>query len=307
MSSSFVISLAPEISSDVGRYGVTVDDIKSGYIVEGEVRDLFYNPEDGVFDDSAGIWSIEDDGVMIEYSLTVEKPHLFFEDSLIPISECTLGLATRLSSSDSRQLMIFKHDAVTITESSQKLTTCIRMDIPSGHLREKGRLELILYVKHVAEGSKLKSGTVMGTLWSADLLFSGDSSEFPITHESNPGSGLWRLDISYEDPRYDKFDQSVRLTFNDKHPRYKELELESDPFKKAAFVEVLSNAFSIIINKVLSEQSVANDIINGRNLEPGSLGEAVFFMITHYAKRYNDPAELMSDLNNHFWEEVRKR
>lgn len=297
-SNSFSFSLTPEFGNDVlKKVGLNLISINANYVLDESTKNLTVESDDvTVFDDVSGVWSVEEHGLNLEYEFKWTHPEILFADSSIIGPNDLLGIATRILSYDSRQRFILGRGIKTIDSSIREESFHYSIQIPPGKIRKNATIEIILYVQE-SEYEVIRPGSVLGIIYSDTLLFSGDGSIFPIETSSYDENFLWKLFIEYEDPRVDRFDQSVMLSLNEKHPRYKELKLDTEPMSNVAFREILAQAIFLIINK-MKESEYFEDICSNNNLESGSIGEAVYYMIVNYGSNYKDPLTLSNDIHD---------
>lgn len=292
-------SLTPELDSET-RYksGFKIKKIAATYVHNGETRKLEMESDLSLaFEDPRGVWSIEEYGMTLQYQISFVNPSALFSENGICGKNDILGIAVRLLSQKSRQRIILKDSIHYISYREDELILDITATIPANKFREVATSELFLFMAKPSEESRfIRQGTMFGVLDSKTLSFSGDSSDFPIDTDSINANYLWKLYIDCEDPHTDMFNQCVSLTLNEKHPRFKSLKLDDDPLSDMVFREIMSQALFLIISK-MQHSDYYEDIVSNNNLEPGSIGQAVFYMISNLESDATDPLALSDELH----------
>lgn len=304
MGDTLTFSLIPELTSEIfKKVGFEIKDISASYRYSDEIRNLEIHRDATIgFEDPKSTWSIEEYGLILEIDFRIKKPRLLFDENRLASPGDILKIAFRISSQDSHQRLVFGKYGFTIVQSSESMDQSMKIDIPPGKLRKTAYLEMLMYLsKSSNPDCNYKPGTILGIMYHTVLSFSGDGSEFPINTLRSDENFLWKLEMDYEDPRTDRFDQSVMLWLNAKHPKYKNLDMDSDPASNVGFMEIMVQATFLVISEML-KTDVISDIVTGTNLEPGSLGEATHYMIMSYAPNYNNPIELTNDLHRMIWD-----
>lgn len=302
MTDFFTFSLAPELTPDlIKKIGFSIEKISASYYHVDEIRTLDILIDSSIgFEDSKNTWSIEEYGLILDFDIIMKKPRTLFEDGTFASPDDCLKIAFRVNSQDSRQKMIF-NTSFTITNLSEPKNSRLTVEIPPGKMRKTADIEMLLYLsKSGKNSSNQRPGTIFGRLFHKILSFSGEGSEFPINTMESDDNFLWKLEMDYEDPRIDRFDQSVMLWLNSKHPKYNELDIDTDPTSNIGFMEIMTQATFLIIEE-LSKTTYMSDIISNNGLEPGSLGQAAYYMIITYAPDYDNPIELMDELHRMVW------
>lgn len=302
-SNSFILSSIPDILPEQIRKSGFSMELEAFYQFENEMRPLTSIVDSSIrFEDSNDIWSIEEYGLSVVVNYVWKKPSVIFNSWLEFINNTKFGLAVRLQSSDSRQRFIFRNGDNNIISHQDTIVGKISFSIKPGVMRISSLFEILLFIKET-DGSFFgaESGTIICNLYNADMLFSGDGSMFPImTYPFEENDLLWKVTLVCDDPRMDRFDQSIILHINENNVRFSKLDLDRSPMENTAFREILSQMVYVIIMQLKSEFSeVFSDIVTGENLEHGSLGEAVHFMIISFAKDYDDPIQLSEEIHEY--------
>ena len=300
MSDGFSFSITPELTHEAkNKLGFKLESVTASYTHDGETRELILDSDNSLaFEDTYGIWSVEEYGIDLQYSVSFQNPSVLFSDIGIGSKDDVLGIAIRIMSPKSRQRIILKNTIRHIHYSSEKIIFDILASIPAGRFRDSAVSELFVFmVKPSVESSFIRPGTVLGILRSDVLSFSGDSSDFPIETISVNSNHLWKLYIDCDDPHTDMFNQCVSLTLNEKHPRYKDLKINDDPLSDMVFREIMSQAMYLIISKV-QKSEYYEDVISNNNLEPGSVGQAVYYMLCNLQSDGSDPLMLSEELHD---------
>lgn len=295
---SLYISMYPRLSSASLRdAGMTIH-LAADYDTPDGVSPLEIKDDYGIaFDDPCGVWSIEDNGINFKIDVTIEHPKRLFLGSLNHMVD-QIALAVRLKSRDSLQRMV-SNSQIVIDKETESVHDSIDLVIKLGILRSSAKVELIAYVSKATEESNLPKGVILGTLWIGDMLFSGEGTDFPITTVTSEEDFLWKLEFYDEsEPGLVRFYDSFALIFNEKHPYYKKLDLNKSPMDSPLFQEILAEAVYILVSHVKSLESGEN---GEDSCEPGSLSDAVHYMMDTYIQHSDDTNRQFQNIHNYIW------
>lgn len=291
---TFTFSDTPDLTpSIVKKSKFSINKFSAYYLNNGEKMPLQVEQEKSViFTDEYSMWSIEDSGLNIVLDGSIKQIQYLFSSLGVARPGDILGLAVRVSSSASRQRMIFGSYNYTITHDMDTIDFSCLVCIPPGKLRIKATMDVILYVKDSLIGTP--TGRRLGIMKSYTLAFAGDGSLFPIDTESVDEPYLWKLEMLYEDIHSDLFSECVRILINSKNPNFGQLHFDKDPMKSGLFIELITNATVEMIQRA-KEDPCFTDVINNVGLQEGSIGQVIYEIIEGYVKRYDS----ISDI--HYW------
>lgn len=146
-------------------------------------------------------------------------------------------------------------------------------------------LQTVLYIKKTGipcDGEQHLANTygfILGELSNEMLLLDGNGSEFPVVIKNDPSQPLWWVKCEWDDPTKDLFAESVLIVLNEGHPDYTFIDNKSPNYNQAMVKEIFSQALLVIITKLKENASDWEDTVNGRNLNPGSVSEAIFYFL----------------------------
>ena len=249
------------------------------------------------FDDPNGVWSIEDYGINLRIMVEIEKPQNLLHGSLHGIAD-NISFAARIKSRDSLQRMVF-NSRIVVDGSSDSIHDVIDVIIPPGTLRSSASLEVFAYLSKATEGIDVPRGVILGTIDEDNVIFSGIGTDFPITTVISDENFLWKLDF-YDDsePGRVSFYDSFALIFNEKHPSFKKLDLDRTPLDSPLFQEILSESISILVSHVEKLEGGGN---MDEPCEPGSLSDAVHYMLDTYVQHIDDINRRSQNIHNFIW------
>lgn len=295
---SLYISMYPRLSSTSLRNAEMTIHLAADYDTLDGVSPLEIKDDYGIaFDDPCGIWSIEDNGINFKINIAIEKPKQMFIGSLNQMVD-QIALAVRLKSRDSLQRMVF-NSPIVIDKETESVHDSINIIIKPGIIRSSAKVELIAYVSKATKEANLPKGVILGTLWTEDMLFSGEGTDFPITTVASEDDFLWKLEFYDEsEPGLVRFYDSFALIFNEKHPYYKKLDLDKSPMDSPLFQEILAEAVYILVSHVRSLESGKN---SEDSYEPGSLSDAVHYMMDTYVQHSDDTNRQFQNIHNYIW------
>ena len=248
------------------------------------------------FDDPNGVWSIEDYGINLRIMVEIEKPQNLLLHSLNGVVD-GISFAARIKSRDSLQRLVF-NSRIVVDRSSDSIHDRIDVIISPGTLRSSAFLEVFAYLFKPTEGIDIPRGVILGTIYEDNVIFSGMGTDFPITTVISDENFLWKLDF-YDDsePGRVSFYDAFALVFNERHPSFKKLDLDKSPFDSSLFQEILSESISILVSHV--------EKLEGGNIdepcEPGSLSDAVHYMLDTYVQHTDDINKRSQNIHNFIW------
>lgn len=263
--------------------------------LETKLNDIM-NPNSNtlqVYDEDCN-WYADVFDLIIRRKLEIRNPSFLFGSRGIAHEESELGIALMWMSKTSNQRGTFQINHFTC--GVQSLSFDIEKIFFPGILTGTIDLQTVLYLKKPAVNNTANfaedSGIILGILDHFKIIIDGKGSVFPIVEVNEPSQPLWYVKCDWTDPLIDGFDEeNVSLCINRANPNYDSLKIENGLQGSPLFMEVIAGALQTIVQKiVLSPEWV--DIMNGRNIEDGSIGQAVYYFISNFGWDTSTPERL---------------
>lgn len=253
------------------------------------------------FDNKTNDWSMEKDGLYLSLEFEIKNAGLLFGERGVAGAGTIMGVAAVLKSPVSCRRDTFSSD-VMISEIDGTVEGRVVVLMNNHEYRGSATIDLALYVREGGgvPGYADDRGFVLGVFQSISISLNGEGSIFPIDTISSDKGFLWRLECDYSDPLVDRFDESIALVINDKHPLYKTLEIDKINIQNPMFLSVLSNAIQVLIERVGPEMT-SEQIQNGSGISEGSVAAAVRYFIINFAHSYDDPVELAFEVQQYLF------
>lgn len=266
------------------------------YPLEAKPTDASYNNEVLLISDERCEWTPDTHELTFERTLILNHPHFLFGSTGIACEGSELGLALLWMSKSSSQRGVRKIGG--FKKNDERIELSLHQTFPPGHLRGKVLLQIIVYLKtpgSVQENEQHlvnEAGVVLGVLDQFTIVLDGSGSIFPIVEVSEPKQPLWWVKCDWTDPQTEPFDEEfVQICLNAAHPHYNLLKVDQGLKESALLKDIISSALQIIILKV-KESGNWDEIVTGRDCEPGSIGQAVHYFINTFGWDTNSPEKL---------------
>lgn len=250
-------------------------------------------------------WVPDKHDLCFQRKYTIDNPKLLFGKYGIACENSELGIALLWTSKSSSQ-----RGAKVISGFRQQMdkpvSFRIKASFPPGQLKGSISLQTIIYLKtpgtlkqserHLANNP----GTILGILDEYIIIIDGNGSVFPIVEVSLPSEPLWWVSCDWSDPLVDSFDEeNVKIILNKAHPNYKFLKLEDGLKESPMLFDIIASAIQIIIQAVKGSDEWS-DIVEGKNMELGSIGHAVNYFITTFKWDPYSPENLARSIRKDF-------
>lgn len=233
--------------------------------------------------DENGVWTQDDNNLCLSRKYCLRTFQCLFGDSGIVCKNAKLGLAIQWTSSDSRQRGVIRIGEVGIDD--RILEAEAQKEFGKAQLRGIVNFSTILYIaksgipekneKHLAN----TEGYILGELDNYTIKLDGSSSAFPVFEVSEPGQPLWYVKCDWLDPTVDLFSESVSINLNTAHKNYAYIDRTNKHFDNQLLAEIMSSALSLIIEKLRLEVGYWEQIMQGSDLEYGSVGQAIYYFM----------------------------
>lgn len=284
------------------RIGFCAEEYKAYYMHNGIRCDLKVESEDEnnrtyssikLSDDNCQ-WHPETHKFSLERKFNIRNPKFLFGENGLASEKSSLGIAVRWFSKDSNQRGVVDCGNFDYGSIIPEFNLCLHIE--KGQLRGVVFLETIIYLKFNASPNDKfyarKEGTVLGTIDESRLSIDGTGSIFPVVEVDEPGKPLWYLRFNWMDPLEDSFsEENVLLCINKSNPRYELLKMDEGLKSSPYLTEIIACAMQTIVTKVMEAESW-EEIFQGKNLVPGSIGQAVNYFISTFNWDVSSPERL---------------
>lgn len=266
--------------------------------------------------DKNGIWTQTDHNLCFRRKYCLRTFQCLFGEKGIVCQNAKLGMAIQWTSSDSRQRGIVQIGEFGIDDKIFEAE--VEKKFKKAQLRGKIDFTTILYVAKSGEPNANeshlanKNGYILGELDKYTIILDGRGSSFPIFEVFDPGQPLWYVKCDWTDPTSDSFSDCVSINLNTAHKNYAYIDRTKKQYDRQLLFEIMASAITVIIEKVRQDSGgYWEQIIQGDNLEYGSVGQAIFYFyktlgwdlnsaesISLSARKYFDRKDVSNDNSN---------
>ena len=285
--------------NDILLYPYISDEMKKKIRFQTRPYDFFYIDDNGdeclletePAELSATVNNIVDDGIwnQDDYQLGVKRVGRLstisglFGPEGIACRTASLGIAVIWTSADSKQ-----RGAIPVTTfdcNSDSVEIRFSKTFQKAQLRGEVNLTTVVYL--AASGTpepdemhlSNKPGSLLGELDSYTIKLDGNKSLFPVFEVSMKNQPLWFVKCDWTDATADSFEDYVSININTAHKSYKYLDISQKTYNPQLMVEVMAAAISLVIEKVRLNTAEWEQIMNNEDLEPGSIGQAIYYFM----------------------------
>lgn len=253
--------------------------------------------------DESETWSSATHNLLIKKTITLQNPSLLFGPMGVAGKEAEIGVAVMWASKQANQRGILRGESFRFDTVKREFT--VTGEISKGVLRDRFHINTVLYLKEVGnirEGERhlsQTSGIILGYLGKeVTIHLKGNGSIFPIFSLKEEGP-LWRVECNWDDIRSDSFDdENIRIILNENHPSYSLIESTDRKQVSPLMKEIIASAIQIIIEKAKTEVSL-QEIVEGREIERGSVGMAIQYFIQAFNLDIRSPESIAYSLRAH--------
>ncbi len=233
--------------------------------------------------DENGVWTQDDNNLCFRRKYCLRTFQCLFGEDGIACSDATLGLGIQWTSPDSKQRGVIP--VGTFTADDKILEVEADKKFGKAQLRGEVNFSTILYIAKAGDPLETElhlantEGYVLGELDSYTIKLDGSSSSFPIYEVSEPGQPLWHIKCDWDDPTVDALSDCVSINFNTAHKNYSYLNREDKNFDSQLLSEIMASAITVLIEKLRLDTGYWEQIMQGDNLENGSVGQAIYYFM----------------------------
>lgn len=285
------------------KIGYEAEPYSFSYSNNGEIKKIVINQsqesehkgEHIFLQDEEAIWEPDKYDLIIEKKIYINNPAFLFTENGIAAPDAVLGVALNWFSKSSNQRGTTKIGTITRAQINP-FSAELKQKFEKNQLNGEVTLEIVIYLekapKFQAAWYSSQSGTTLGTLDTQLIILDGSGSTFPILEVSAPNMPLWFVTFNSTDLLTDPFtEEFVCINFNSAHKNFKYINDKKGDFSAPMLIEVLAGALHVIVQKTLDSPEREN-IINGMNLEDGSIGQAVYYFLKTFSWDISSPEKL---------------
>ena len=284
----------PTINKDhLKALNCQIDDFQSSYTRGNDTYDLKCNFEEeaginylSIVDDT-GRWSPDHYDFSISGILRLSHSEVLFgNNGVVPNGAIAgIGMLWKSKTSNFRGAELLG----TLGVSNGELSFPFHKTFNSASLRGTIELAFQLFVYDAGENVSLPTGVSLGELFSINIILEGINSTFTVFEKSDPGEPLWNVDCDWDDPGYDPFSESVRVTINTAHPAWS-LTVDED-VRKELLKEIMASSMQIVISELEKEQLDVSE-----EYTPGSVCDAITYIISRADLKMDSSATIAKSI-----------
>lgn len=309
---SITLNLFPTINSTLyGKIGFFADEYEFAYHKDQTEMQLETRTNDmltpnsttlQIYDENC-VWYADSYDLLIRRCFTISNPLFLFGSKGIADEDSELGVALFWLSKTSNQRGAYKVGSFCRTEKS--IAFDLEVAFLPGVLTGSIDLQTVIYLKKPSfisssTGFAQDSGTILGVLDHFKIVIDGKGSVFPVVEVNEPSQPLWYVKCDWTDPLSDGFEEeNVSLCINRANPNYESLRLESGLQGSPLLAEVIASGLQTIVQKIILSPEW-DDISKGRNIEDGSIGQAVYYFISNFGWDTSSPERLALSIRKDF-------
>jgi hypothetical protein len=308
---SIVLSFFPVLSDQlISRIGLISSEYIFKYDNEGYEHDLTVKAAEGhnsshlQLSDEKCEWIPDNHNLKIYRNYSISTPVFLFGKNGIARNDAELGLALMWTSKSSNQRGV--EVIGTFDNSPGTKDFAFKGEFYPGHLQGRITFQTVLFINkpgigEIGESHLAKdSGIILGSLDEFTVIIEGSGSVFPIVEVKEPSQPLWWVVCDWTDPQSDLFEEeNLRICLNKAHSNYKLLIAESGLSESPLLIEIVASSLHIIISKVMQSE-YWEEIQRGENLEPGSIGQAIYYFLNTFNWETNSPENLALSIRKYF-------
>ncbi len=238
------------------------------------------DPNEVVLLDSEGLWTIEDDNLIVSNKFILKGANRLYGPEGIACNTAKLSLGLSWYSHDSNRRDVLEIGEIANSQEEQAISLCYTFEKQT--LRKNLNLDIIIYIKKAGNPTEEekhlanKTGYNLGTLTdTCKVLLEGNGSDFPIFIVKKPGEPLWSLDFKCDSFDCDLLQDKVSINLNELHPSFALIDKnDKKNFNPSILAETLGDALAALIESVRAEDSEFECLDEAK---PGSVALAIKF------------------------------
>lgn len=284
------------------KIGLNISDYFLNYDTDIEKKEILNSVEPNtiqIMSDLDSSWTADYDNLTIKQTIRIENPSYLFGPDGVTLEKNKLGIGVHVHS---RTSMFQETIAMAeVCKNDIPLSYDLVYSFPKGKLRGKVHLETFFYVKELNEtypthadlqGMRVSQKNISELI----LIIDGAGSMFPIGEFEEKNGPLWKLKINNFNPAEDLFStDNINLLLNRSHSLFKQLKERKTALSKGLMSEIVSQAMSLIIDKVIKEtedDDIVSDSADGTILSIVNYWISVFEVDTSDSVRISNSLKL---------------
>lgn len=255
------------------KIGLFVSDYSLNYKIDGEQKDILCPILPNtvqVMSELDSNWTADYDDLIVKQTIKIENSSYLFGVDGITLEQNKLGIGVHIHSKTSMFQETISKAEVCKSEVPQSFD--IVCSFPQGKLRGKVYIETFFYIKELKktfpthadlEGMRVSQKNISELV----LIIDGDGSMFPIGEFEDKNGPLWKLKLGNFNASEDLFSyDNISILLNTAHSLFRQLNERKTALSRGLMMEIVSQAMTLIINKVMEEREEAEidtDISDG--------------------------------------------
>jgi len=254
--------------------------------------------------DNRGVWTQDDYNFGFRKKILLRTFQCLFGPAGVACRNARIGLAVTWTSLDSKQRGVFEVGQFGIDDIQLQEEADIQFQ--KAQLRGSVDFITVLYIADAGtpddnEGHLANTpGFILGELERFTVKLDGSGSILPVFEVREEGQPLWYVKCDWNDPTSEALKETVSININMAHKNYKFLDRNQKTFDNQLLIEVMSSALLLIIERLRAEEAYWEDIMNGENLERGSVGEAIYYFKTTHNWDLSSPMSASLSMRKFF-------
>ncbi|WP_455467665.1 hypothetical protein [Streptococcus salivarius] len=284
------------------KIGLNISDYFLNYDTDVEKKEILNSVEPNtiqIMSDLDSSWTADYDNLTIKQTIKIENPSYLFGPDGVTLEKNKLGIGVHVHS---RTSMFQETIAMAeVCKNDIPLSFDLVYSFPKGKLRGKVHIETFFYVKELNEtypthadlqGMRVSQKNISELI----LIIDGAGSMFPIGEFEEKNGPLWKLKIKNFNPTEDLFStDNINLLLNKSHSLFKQLKERKTALSRGLMSEIVSQAMSLIIDKVIKEiedDEIISDSADGTILSIVNYWISVFEVETSDSVRISNSLKL---------------
>ena len=246
------------------NFGLEAEDFTFSYrdvILDFDQKGILANPEDE-------LWKAQNNGVRIRTSVKIKSEDALYGRTGILCTGARIGFYVIWSNPNTMQ------SGCEPLDSDDGINYFLDQIVPPEHVKGTLYLELHAYVarraEEVLEGEEFlmnEPGVSLGTLATEEILLNDDHLSFPILKVTEDDKPMWWVEINWDDPEVDRFDNSITVYLNKKFKTYPKSVNDSE-----LLCTIISTVYFLIIKKLKAkDKELVRNVFNSDHYDEYSV------------------------------------
>ncbi|SHN64626.1 hypothetical protein SAMN02745247_02828 [Butyrivibrio hungatei DSM 14810] len=262
-----------------------------------------------IIKDEKGVWTQDNNNLCFRRKYCLRTFQCLFGENGVACTNASLGIGIQWTSLDSRQRGVIP---ISVFDASDTILE-IEAEKKFGKAQLRGEVcfSTILYIAKAGTPTENEhhlantEGYILGELDTFTIKLDGSGSSFPIYEISDPGQPLWYIQCNWIDPTAEKLSECVSIIFNTAHKNYSYLNREDKNFDCQLLSEIMASAITLLIEKVRLEPGYWDQIMQGEDLETGSVGHVIYYFMKTLEWDLSTPETTSLSARKHFDQRIK--